>query len=194
MYNNFINNNTDMEKSMAKFNDDYSVFDNPNKVKVVYEKMKKYVEGMESSIIDTILILGNTGVGKTHLMECMATYAIDCGNVIKYTTAFNFNQDMLKFHCSKLEEKGDVMDIYLNCDILFIDDLGTENKINNVTNEYLYSIINERMQNHKKTVITTNLDFAQIQDAYGEMIFSRLIHKKQSLNINFEGSDLRLKK
>jgi len=182
------------EKSMAKFNDEYSVFDNPEKVKVIYDKMKKYVEDDNSSSIDTVLILGNTGVGKTHLIECMATHAISCGKEIKYTTAFNFNQEMLQFHCSRLEEKGDIMDVYLKCEILFIDDLGTENKINNVTIEYLYSIINERMQNHKKTVITTNLDFAQIQYVYGERIFSRLMHKKQSLKINFEGSDLRLKK
>ena len=182
------------EAAMAKFDDDYSVFDNPNKVKIIYDKMKKYIDEMGTTPIDTILILGNTGVGKTHLMECMATYAIQCGKDIRYSTAFNFNQDMLKFHCARLEEKGDIMDNYLKCEILFIDDLGTENKINNVTNEYLYSIINERMQNHKKTVITSNLDFAQIQDVYGERIFSRLMHKKHSLKINFEGSDLRLKK
>jgi DNA replication protein DnaC len=86
------------------------------------------------------------------------------------------------------------MNEYLKCDILFIDDLGTENKINNVTDEYFYSVINERMQNHRKTIITTNLDLGQIQDVYGERIFSRLMHKKQSLKINFVGSDLRIKK
>lgn len=180
--------------NMAKFNDDYSVFDNPDKIKPIYEKMKKFVDEVDKTSIDTVLILGGTGVGKTHLIECMATRAIDLSKEIKYTTAFNFNQDMLKFHCARLEEKGDMMDTYIKSDILFIDDLGTENKINNVTNEYLYSIINERMQNHKKTVITTNLDFSQIQDVYGERIFSRLMHKKQSLKINFEGSDLRIKK
>lgn len=180
--------------NMARFNDDYSVFDNSEKIKLVYGKMKKFVEEMDKVSFDTVLILGGTGVGKTYLMECMATHAIDLSREIKYTTAFNFNQDMLKFHCARLEEKGDIMDTYIKSDILFIDDLGTENKINNVTNEYLYSIINERMQNHKKTVITTNLDFAQIQDVYGERIFSRLMHKKQSLKINFEGSDLRIKK
>ncbi|MBE5736002.1 MAG: hypothetical protein E7356_01405 [Clostridiales bacterium] len=179
---------------MAKFDGDYSVFKSSAKVKTLYDSMKKFVEGIENTVIDNVLILGNTGVGKTHLMECMATHAIMIGRDIKYTTAFNFNQDMLKFHCAKMEDKTDIMDEYLKCDILFIDDLGTENKINNVTDEYLYSIINERMQNHKKIVITTNLDFGQIQDVYGERIFSRLMHKKHSLKINFEGEDLRLKK
>lgn len=180
--------------SMAKFGGDFTMFDNPDKVKTIYDKMKKFIKDISSTTIDNVLIIGDTGVGKTHLMECMTTYSIELGREIKYTTAFNFNQDMLKFHCARLEDKSEIMDTYLKSEILFIDDLGSENKINNVTNEYLYSIINERMQNHKKTVITSNLDFGQIQDAYGERIFSRLMHKKQSLKINFEGSDLRLKK
>lgn len=179
---------------MATFSDDYSIFDEPEKVKVIYEKMKKYIDQVPDNTYDTILILGNTGVGKTHLMECMATRAIDNGREIKYTSAFNFNQDMLKYHCAKLEEKEDILNDYLQCEILFIDDLGTENKINNVTNEYLYSVLNDRMTGHKSTIITTNLDFAGLQEVYGERIFSRLMHKKQSLKINFDGSDLRLKK
>lgn len=180
--------------TMASFSKDFSMFDEPNKVKVIYDKMRKYVDQVPNNSINTILIMGNTGVGKTHLMECMATHAVSCGIRIKYTTAFNFNQDMLKYHCAKLEEKEELMDEYIKCDMLFIDDLGTENRINNVTLEYLYSVLNDRMQNNRSTIITTNLDFAQIQDVYGERIFSRLMHKKQSLKINFSGSDLRLKK
>lgn len=179
---------------MAKFDDDYSLFDEPDKIKVIYEKMKKYIDQFPDVAYDTVLILGNTGVGKTHLLECMATRSIEIGREIKYTSAFNFNQDMLKYHCAKLEEKEDILNDYLHCEILFIDDLGTENKINNVTNEYLYSVLNDRMTNHKATVITTNLDFEGLQEVYGERIFSRLMHKKQSLKINFDGSDLRLKK
>lgn len=180
--------------NFPKFNDDYSVFDAPNEIRVMYEKMKKYIDDISHTLIDTILIMGDTGVGKTHLLGCMTSYAIDKNLLIKYSTSFNFNQDMLKYHCARLEDKNEIISPYLNTEILFIDDLGTENKINNVTNEYLYLVINDRMQNHKKTVITTNLDFKQIQDAYGERIFSRLMHKKQSLKINFKGKDLRIKK
>jgi DNA replication protein DnaC len=156
--------------------------------------MRKFIDEIDKTLIDTVLILGDTGVGKTHLIECMTSYSLGKGLKIKYTTAFNFNQEMLKYHCAKLEEKDEILDPYLSSDILFIDDLGSENKITNVTNEYLYLVINERMQNNKKTVITTNADFAQIQDSYGERIFSRLMHKKQSLKINFTGVDLRIKK
>jgi len=180
--------------NFARFDNNYDVFEDKKVVKTIYEKMKKFIDEIDKTVIDVIIIMGGTGVGKTHLMECMTTYSLDKNKLIKYVTAFNFNQDMLKYHCAKLEEKEDILAPYLNSEILYIDDLGTENKINKVTNEYLYLVINERMANHKKTVITTNLNFAQIQDVYGERIFSRLVHKKHSLKINFVGSDLRVKK
>ena len=180
--------------NLPKFSDDYSIFDNPKKVKLIYEKMQKFVEELDTTQIDTVLLFGDTGVGKTYLMECMMSYAVSLCKQVKFVTAFNFNQDMLKYHCASLDEKSIIMEDYLNAEILFIDDLGTENKINNVTCEYLYSVINDRLAKHKKTIISTNLDFAQIQEVYGERIFSRLMHKKQGLRINFEGCDLRLKK
>lgn len=177
----------------AKFSDDYSIFENPEQMKMLYDKMKKFIIDIHKTNIDTVLFVGDTGVGKTHLMECMTNFALENGILTKYTTAFNFNQDMLRYHCSKLEDKETIIEPYLNSEILFMDDLGSENKIKNVTNEYLYLILNERMLNHKKTVISTNLDFEQIQDVYGERIFSRLMHKKQSLKLKIEGKDLRLK-
>lgn len=180
--------------NFSKFDDNYDVFENKKEVKTIYDKMKTFIDKSEDTPIDIVMIMGGTGVGKTHLMECMATYSLEKNKIIKYTTSFNFNQDMLKYHCAKLEEKDEILSPYLTCEILFIDDLGTENKINKVTNEYLYLVINDRMASHKKTVITTNLDFGQIQDNYGERIFSRLAHKKQSLKFLFPGKDLRIKK
>lgn len=179
--------------SFAEFNDDYSVFDNPEEMKCIYDKMREFIMDINNTAIDTIIFVGDTGVGKTHLMECMTTLALQQGILTKYTTAFNFNHDMLRYHCSKLEDKEEIMEPYLNSDILFLDDLGSENKIKNVTNEYLYLVLNERMLNHKKTIISTNLTFEQIQDVYGERIFSRLMHKKQSLKLKINGRDLRIK-
>lgn len=179
--------------TFAKFNNDFTCFEKPNEMKTIYNKMKQFVLQSEKSSIDTIIFVGDTGVGKTHLMECMTTYALENGLLTKYTTAFNFNHDMLRYHCSKLEDKEQFIEPYLTCDFLFIDDLGSENQIKNVTNEYLYLVLNERMLNHKKTISSTNLSFDQIQDVYGERIFSRLMHKKQSLKLKIEGRDLRIK-
>ena len=179
---------------LPRFSDNFDAFENDKEVQCIYDKMKQFINERDKTKIDTILITGGTGVGKTHLLGCMTTYALEQGAVIKFATAFNFNQDMLKYHCAKLEDKNEIIDGYLNSEILFIDDLGSENKIQNVTNEYLYLIINERMMNHKKTVITSNFeDFEQFQDVYGERVFSRLMHKQQSLKIRFNGVDLRVK-
>lgn len=183
-------------KEFAKFSDDFSVFENEylEEIKCIYSKMKKFIDDLDKTQKDMIIISGDAGVGKTHLLQCMTTRAIEKGRLVKYSTAFGLNQDMLKYHLAKIEEKQEIINEYLNAEILFIDDLGTENKINNVTNEYLYLIVNERMQSHKKIVITTNLDTKQIQEVYGERIFSRLMHKKQSVKINIGGVDLRIKK
>lgn len=180
--------------NLPTFSDDYSIFDNPKKVKLIYDKMKNFIENLDTTVYDIVLLMGYTGVGKTYLMQCMMTYAVSLCKQVKFVTAFNFNQDMLKYHCASLDEKSIIMEDYLNAEILFIDDLGTENKINNITNEYLYSVISDRLEKHKKTVISTNLNFEKIQKGYGDRIFSRLMHKKQGLRINFEGCDLRLKK
>ena len=180
-------------EELPKFNDDYSMFSNPKVVAGIYSKMKTYIDEVTMSPYDIVLIVGDTGVGKTHLINCMVSYSLEKSLKVKYATAFNFNQEMLKYHVGKLEEKEYILEPYLDADILYIDDLGSENKINNVTNEYLYLVINERMQKKKKTVITTNLDLGQIQEVYGERIFSRLMHKLQSLKINFKGEDLRIK-
>lgn len=177
--------------NFPKFNEDYSCFEDEKSAKKIYELMFKFVKELDSVSKDNVLLVGDTGVGKTHLMQCMASLAIQKGYMVKYTTAFNFNQEMLKYHIANLDAKEDIINPYLKSDILFIDDLGSENKINSVTNEYLYLVLNERMLNHKKTVITTNLNLKQIQDSYGERIFSRLLHKKQSVKVNLGSVDLR---
>ena len=165
--------------NLPQFNDDYSIFDNPKKVKLIYDKMKNLIENIDTTVYDIVLLMGYTGVGKTYLMQCMMSYAVSLCKQVKFVTAFNFNQDMLKYHCASLDEKSISMEDYLNAEILFIDDLGTENKINNITNEYLYSVISDRLEKHKKTVISTNLNFEKIQKGYGERIFSRLMHNSR---------------
>jgi len=181
-------------EALPRFDDNYDAFENKKEVKQIYDLMKKFVDEIHKTKIDNVLITGGTGVGKTHLIGCVASYAMEKYNIVKFASAFNFNQDMLKYHCAKLEDKAEILEPYLDSDILFIDDLGSENKIQNVTNEYLYLVINERMIAHKKTIITSNFeDFEQIQDVYGERVFSRLMHKQQSLKIKFNGEDLRLK-
>lgn len=156
-------------------------------VKILQDFVKKCNDNAKKNIVLT----GQVGVGKTHLLHAVVNEAILNNKFVIYTTAFNLNKDFLKYHCAKLEEKDEILNNYLNCDILCIDDLGTENILKNVTCEYLFLIINERLAKNKCTIITTNLTLTQILNVYDERIYSRFKDKQNSTVLNLKGEDIR---
>ena len=178
------------KQSLPSFEDTYfKIFgDNEKQAKQIYALMNKYCDQPSKSIVT---ISGDVGVGKTHLIECMVNKCIDTGKYVIYATATSLNTDMLKYHTSPMAEKAQHLDKYFDCDILFIDDLGTESILKNVTNEYLYQIISERMRQGKNTIITTNLTLQQIIDTYDERIFSRIANQNMCMLISMQGKDLR---
>ena len=109
-------------------------------------------------------------------------------------TAFGLNNTSLKYHTTFDNTKSSILEPLLTCDVLVIDDLGTEPINKNVTLEYLYLVINERQLAGKPTIITTNLTPDGVINRYGERIFSRINNKLISLNIKLDGQDMRLKK
>ena len=153
----------------------------------VYSKMKEWCNA--NSAKNLIYFAGATGVGKTHLMQCMANEFIEQGKMVKIVTAFNMNQDFKDF--SKNFDE-DLLNKYIDCEILFVDDLGTEPLYRNVTIEYLYLVINERKMRKLKTIITSNLDLSDIRDRYDERIFSRIADRQTSINLLLTGDDKRL--
>ena len=84
------------------------------------------------------------------------------------------------------------MENILDVDVLFVDDLGTENVYRNVTAEYLFVVINERIARGKQTFISTNLSLADIRTAYDERIFSRLVDKNVTFLAQLVGDDKRI--
>lgn len=179
--------------TLASFSSvDFSIFDNSEKMQTLYTAMQKWCK--DSSRYSLILLCGQTGVGKTYLTECMANELIENNNVVYFSSAFSVNQDLLKFHTTFDTTKSEYLSNLLEPDYLFIDDLGTEPILKNVTVEGLYNIIATRLEKNKKTVISTNLDLAEIEKRYGERIFSRIVNKRTSLCFSLENSDLRLKK
>jgi len=155
----------------------------------VYQKMQEWCN--TKSAKNLIYIAGPTGVGKTYLIRSMANELIENGKVVKIVTAFNLNQDFKDF--SKKQD-DELLNKYLNCEILFIDDLGTEPIYKNITIEYLYLVINERKMRKLPTIITSNLDMEDIRNRYDERIFSRIADRQTSINIFLDGTDKRLKK
>ena len=161
--------------------------------KKVYDTLQKWCDKYPNKI-KNITLCGNTGTGKTYLTESIANALIKKGVVVQFTTAFNLNYILLNYHTSFNENKSHLIDTFLTCDVLIIDDIGTEPINRNVTLEYLFLILNERQLNGKTTIITTNLTLDGIINRYGERIFSRINNKQLSLTIQLEDKDMRLKK
>ena len=192
-----VNNILIKESGFEKLEDfkdvKFDIFEDKEYMQSLYQKMQKWCHSnFEKNII---FISGNTGVGKSHLTRCMANELINENYVVFFTTSFAMHQDFVKSHMTRdLELKNSLLDRYLNSDILFIDDLGTELRNPLITINYLYHVINERKINRRPTIITSNLDLYDLQDYYDERISSRIIDKQSSICLSIQGDDLRLKK
>lgn len=160
----------------------------------IYEKLQGWCERFPNTKVKTLVFQGNTGTGKTYLASCICNSLTSRQYLVQSYTAFSFNNLMLKYHTTFDDTKPLIMDSVLDCDLLLIDDLGSESILKNVTIEYLFLIINERSLNGKATIITTNLSPEQILSRYGERVFSRLMNKSSAVLLNFDGKDLRVSK
>jgi DNA replication protein DnaC len=141
-----------------------------------------------------ITLSGQTGTGKTMLAMAFANLMIQKNYFTIFISMIDLNNVFLKYHLAPLIDKNNYIDSYINCDVLIIDDLGTEPMLNNVTKEYLLMLIEERKKDDKCTLFTTNLSPNDIINHYEERIFSRLCDKSNSLLIKVNDEDLRLKK
>jgi len=160
----------------------------------IYEKASLWCEKYPTSKYKNLVLCGKTGVGKTYLTECIINALSKKFVPTLFVTAFGLNNTSLKYHTTFDNTKSSILEPLLSCDVLVIDDLGTEPILKNVTAEYLYLIINERAIHNLTTIVTTNLTPNDINNRYGERIFSRLFNKSNSLAFNFDGNDLRIKK
>ena len=162
-----------------------------DKYRQVCELLKKYISKLKETDKKLIVLSGGVGVGKTYILKATTHEAIKNNYYALYTTSFDLNKAFLAYHCAKLEEKDNILNKYLECDLLLIDDLGTENILKNVTIEYLYLIINQRLESGKNTIITTNLK-SELKDIYDERIMSRIGNKQTCITLNLLGDDLRI--
>lgn len=154
------------------------------------QRSSDFVQNFDQSF-DNLFIYGDTGVGKTFLTYCIAKELLDSMHSVIYYSAFDLFDAFAKNTFSGSDATQGENDYILNCDLLIIDDLGTE-----LTNRFVASqfflCINERILRKKSTVISTNLSLSNFMDTYSERVFSRV--SSNYTMIKLIGKDIRIQK
>lgn len=157
-----------------------------------FKVAKDFVDNFDSTY-ENLLFYGDTGVGKTFLSNCIADALIKTTHSVIYLTAIEFFDIFSSdaYRMSDVTEDLPESHYCLDCDLLIIDDLGTE-LMNSFTISKLFYCLNERILRNKSTIISTNLDLENLRDKYDERIFSRILSNYKILY--FYGDDIRIKK
>ena len=140
---------------------------------------------------ENLLFSGGTGLGKTFLSACIARTVADRGYSVCYETASHLFTKMERAKFNGDEEARRDAEKYTACDLLILDDLGTEMG-GQFTTSALYTLINDRILSGKPTIISTNLNSEDLEKRYSPAIASRL--RGNFRRIAFLGEDIRLKK
>lgn len=140
-----------------------------------------------------ILFYGTVGTGKSFLSGCVAKELMDAGCSVIYFSASGLFDLFARYsfdHREKAALQDFCGDIY-SCDLLIIDDLGTE-VTNTFTASQLFSCLNERSLRRKSVIISTNLSLEEIRDRYSDRIFSRITSSFALCKLT--GQDIRIYK
>lgn len=178
------------KKDEKKYGINISPLENIEKIKKISGEFCKNIDDKHQK---NLLFIGNTGLGKTFLANCIANEVIKSYHTVVYQTAPILMDSILnyKFSYYKNDFAKEQYERIFEVDLLIIDDLGTETMNNNKFTE-LFNIINTRLLKNKKTIISTNLTLNELYKEYDERVVSRLIGN--FIICKFIGDDIRLKK
>ena len=138
-----------------------------------------------------LFFYGDTGVGKTFLSHCIAKWLIDRSHSVIYFSAFQLFDLFAQYTFSRAEDAMEFYPYVFDCDLLIIDDLGTE-LTNTFVSSQLFLCINERLIRKKSTIISTNLPMDRFSDTYSERVFSRITSNYTMCKLI--GDDIRIQK
>ena len=155
-----------------------------------YQNCRRYALGFTMKA-GNLLFSGNTGLGKTFLSACIARSVADQGFSVVYESAGHLFSALEKARFENNEENRRAAAKYRECDLLILDDLGTELPGQFVT-AALYSLVNDRLLENKPTIISTNLSEEELVRRYNPQIASRL--RGSYRRMAFVGDDIRLLK
>ena len=156
------------------------------------ENCKNFIKNFDSDY-HNLFFYGTVGTGKSFLSCCVAKELMDQGCSVIYfgaTGLFDLLSDAA-FHTKNRDERQNAYADLYRCDLLIIDDLGTE-LTNQFTASQLFSLLNERHLGKKSTLISTNFTLAQLRDRYSDRIFSRITSNFDVCRL--AGEDIRMYK
>lgn len=140
-----------------------------------------------------LFFYGTVGTGKSFLSGCVAKELIESGHSVIYFSAAGLFELLSRnmFDYKNKEDSAGFHDDLHNCDLLIIDDLGTE-YTKNIAPSVLFSLLNGRHLNKKSTIISTNLSLEDIRNRYSDRVFSRITNQYHICK--FTGIDIRMLK
>lgn len=186
-------------ENFSKFSFDYYSDDNTDPTtgltslqtaKKAYTICQNFIADFDTAF-DNLYLYGNTGTGKTFLSNCVAKELLDKGHSVIYFTAFQLFDILSKGIFDKDNKAMAAHQNIFDCDLLIIDDLGTE-LANSFTTSQFFLCLNERMLRKKSTIISTNLKIEEIADIYSERVLSRILSCYKI--IKMFGNDIRIEK
>lgn len=164
-----------------------------DKMRGIVDDCKAFAHNFDEEY-ENLLIQGNVGVGKTYLTNCIAEELLSKGKSVIYFTAGKLFDTLAKYAFRSGEADENIASVHediFSCDLLIIDDLGTE-MTNTFVSSQLFTILNERNVRKKSTIISTNLSFESLSERYSERNFSRIFGFYKMIMIDID--DIRITK
>lgn len=155
---------------------------------VIRKTCEAYADSYPNVPVKDMLLMGQSGLGKTYLMHAMAKRLIQRGQNVLIISAYKFLETARKAYMSG---NTDDLDALMDADVLMVDDMGAEPLMENITIVQWFNLINERQLRGKGTIISTNLMEDELRRRYTERIASRLMNNTQCRLIQFAGEDVR---
>ena len=153
---------------------------------------KNFIKSFNSDY-HNLFFYGTVGTGKSFLSGCIAKELIENGNSVVYFSAAGLFETLSRnrFDYKNSDEFRSLHEDLYSCELLIIDDLGTE-YTNNMTASLLFSLLNDRHLGRRSTIISTNLSLEDIRNRYSDRIFSRITNHYTICK--FTGPDIRMYK
>jgi DNA replication protein DnaC len=156
-------------------------------IEKILSKSMNFLKNFDTSD-ENLLFYGGPGTGKTFLSHCITKELMDKGFFVVYRTA----EELIK-GLKEVRFNGDTSleEMLINCDLLIIDDLGTE-QLSDFTKMEMFNLLNTKLLKQKKMLVSTNLTLENLLNTYSERITSRLLGNFTACK--FFGEDIRIKK